>query len=241
MAPAAAAARAPARRRRRVHPRCSPPPPPAACRSCTTYGVTESFGQIATDAARRAPAILSAPLVPLPGVSLDAGTRAAPAPIRVRGPMLASAATSTAPRSRPSFVTSDLGFLEDGALHVVGRADDVIVTGGAKVHPLEVEAVLAATPGVCAACVFAVPDERWGQIVGAAIAAAPGFDLAAAAVALARRAATARAPAPPRDRRRSSRSRRPASPIAAPPRASRTRRSGTPRRRDTYLRGGMTW
>jgi len=41
--------------------------------------------------------------------------------------------------------------------------------------------VLAATPGVRAACVFAVPDARWGQIVGAAIEAAPDFDLAAAA------------------------------------------------------------
>jgi O-succinylbenzoic acid--CoA ligase len=42
-------------------------------------------------------------------------------------------------------------------------------------------AELAATPGVRAALVFAVPDERWGHIVGAAIATAPDFDLAAAA------------------------------------------------------------
>ncbi len=118
----------------------------------------------------------------------------------------------------PELVTADLGFLEDGALHVIGRADDVIVTGGAKVHPLEVEAVLAATPGVRAACVFAVPDERWGQIVAAAIAAAPGFDLAAAAARW-----HAALPPPARPRRLAiaaqPRSRRRASPIAAPRRA----------------------
>jgi O-succinylbenzoic acid--CoA ligase len=144
-----------------------------------TYGMTESFGQVATMAPARAgdPA---APLVALPGVALEAGTRAAPAPIRVRAPMLAPCYLDGAPIA-PAFTTADLGFVEDGALHVVGRADDVIVTGGAKVHPLAVEAVLAATPGVRAACVFAVPDARWGQIVAAAIAATPDFDLAAAA------------------------------------------------------------
>jgi acyl-CoA synthetase (AMP-forming)/AMP-acid ligase II len=40
--------------------------------------------------------------------------------------------------------------------------------------------VLAATPGVRTACVFGITDERWGQIVAAAVAAAPGFDAAAA-------------------------------------------------------------
>jgi O-succinylbenzoic acid--CoA ligase len=146
----------------------------------TTYGMTETFGQIATMPPDRAgdPA---APFALLPGVSLAAGTRAAPSPIRVRGPMLGTRYLDGAPIA-PELVTADLGFLdESGALHVVGRADDVIVTGGAKVHPLEVEAVLAATPGVRAACVFAVSDERWGQLVGAALATVPGFDLAAAA------------------------------------------------------------
>jgi len=64
---------------------------------------------------------------------------------------------------------------------VVGRADDVIVSGGEKVHPSQVEQVLAATPGVRAACAFGIPDDRWGQIVGAALATDAAFDLAAAA------------------------------------------------------------
>jgi O-succinylbenzoic acid--CoA ligase len=143
-----------------------------------TYGMTETFGQIATAPLDRAgdPA---APLVPLAGVELAAGTPEAPAPIRVRGPLLATQYLDGAAIA-PELITADLGFLADGALVVVGRADDVIVTAGAKVHPQQVEALLAATPGVRAACAFAIPDERWGQIVGAAIAVTAAFDPAAA-------------------------------------------------------------
>jgi acyl-CoA synthetase (AMP-forming)/AMP-acid ligase II len=69
-----------------------------------------------------------------------------------------------------SLATGDLGFLDDqGELHVVGRADDVIITGGENVHPGPVEDALAGFPGVRAAVVFAVPDPRWGQRVAAAI------------------------------------------------------------------------
>lgn len=132
-----------------------------------TYGMTESFGQLATAALDRA-GVPDAPLIPLPGVELIAGTRDAPAPIRVRAPMLATRYLDGAPIA-PELVTRDLGYLEAGALIVVGRADDVIITGGENVHPATVEAVLAATPGVRAAIAFAVPDERWGQIVGAAV------------------------------------------------------------------------
>jgi O-succinylbenzoic acid--CoA ligase len=141
----------------------------------TTYGMTESFGQLATAPLSRAgdPA---APLVPLPGVELVAGARAAPAVIRARAPMLATCYLDGAPIA-PELATADLGFVEAGELHVVGRADDVIVTGGENVHPAMIEAVLAATRGVRAACAFGIADDRWGQIVGAAIAIDDTFDL----------------------------------------------------------------
>ncbi len=139
-----------------------------------TYGLTETFGQVAT-----APRV-GAPLVPLPGVEILAGTRDAPARIRVRGPMLATQYLDGTPIA-PELVTADLGFLEDGALVVSGRADDVIISGGMNVHPAEVEAVLTATLGVRSACAFGVDDERWGQIVGAALATDASFDLATAA------------------------------------------------------------
>jgi len=148
-------------------------------RFLTTYGMTETFGQLATAPADRA-GDPDAPLVPLDGVALATGTPAAPAPITVRAPMLATGYLDGA-RIAPAFTTADLGYLDGGALYIAGRRDDVIITGGENVHPSAVEAVLAATPGVRAACAFGVADARWGQVVGAAIVVDDAFDARAAA------------------------------------------------------------
>ena len=82
------------------------------------------------------------------------------------------------------FHTGDAGrFTEDGRLDVLGRTDDLINTGGVKVPPAAVEQVLTDQPGVRAACVVGVPDERWGQAVVAAIVAVdPDTEALAAAV-----------------------------------------------------------
>lgn len=144
----------------------------------TSYGLTETFGQIATAPLSRA-GDPHAALVPLAGVDVHAGTRDAPAPIRIRAPMLATCYLDGTPIA-PELTTADLGFLDAGALHIIGRADRVIITGGENVQPTSVEAVLAATPGVRAACVFGVSDPRWGQLVAAAIAVDQAFDVAAA-------------------------------------------------------------
>jgi O-succinylbenzoic acid--CoA ligase len=139
----------------------------------TTYGMTETFGQIATAPLARAGDPDALPVL-LPSVYLD-GT----SPIRVRAPMLATCYLDGTPIA-PAFTTADLGEFDGAALRVLGRADDMIITGGRNVHPAEVEAVLAATPGVRAACVFGVPDERWGQTVAAAIEVDAVFALDAA-------------------------------------------------------------
>ncbi len=77
---------------------------------------------------------------------------------------------------RRGFVTGDLGRTDpDGVLHVLGRADDVIVTGGVKIAPGPVEAALAAVPGVTEAVVVGVPDPEWGQLVGAVVVTADGL------------------------------------------------------------------
>ena len=162
-------------------------------RFLTTYGMTETFGQLATAPADRA-GDPEAPLVPLAGVALVAGTRQAPAPITVRAAMLATGYLDGAPIA-PAFTTADLGYLDGGALHIAGRRDDVIISGGENVHPSAIEAVLAATPGVRAACAFGVADARWGQVVGAAIVVDEAFDARAAA---ARWRAALAAPARPR-------------------------------------------
>lgn len=64
----------------------------------------------------------------------------------------------------------DLGRLDaDGYLFLDGRRDDLVISGGMNVYPVEVENVLVTAPGVQAAAVFGVPDERWGQRVCAAV------------------------------------------------------------------------
>lgn len=66
--------------------------------------------------------------------------------------------------------TGDTGHLdEDGDLWIDGRVDDMIVSGGENVHPLEVEDVLAGHPGVREVAVVGAPDDRLGQRVVAVL------------------------------------------------------------------------
>ncbi|WP_321839454.1 AMP-binding protein [Paraburkholderia bannensis] len=58
---------------------------------------------------------------------------------------------------------------EEGYLYLVDRKKDMIISGGFNVYPTEVEAVLYRHPDVLEACVFSVPDERWGEGVKAAV------------------------------------------------------------------------
>jgi acyl-CoA synthetase (AMP-forming)/AMP-acid ligase II len=68
------------------------------------------------------------------------------------------------------YVTSDLGFYdENGQFYFSGRAKDVIRTGGETVIALEVERILQSHPGIRECSVFALPDERFGETVCAAI------------------------------------------------------------------------
>ena len=65
---------------------------------------------------------------------------------------------------------------EDGYLHLDGRRDDLVISGGVNVYPLEVENALREHPGVEDVAVYAVDDETWGQrvcagVVGSATAA----------------------------------------------------------------------
>jgi long-chain acyl-CoA synthetase len=69
-----------------------------------------------------------------------------------------------------AFTVGDVGRVdEDGYLWLDGRRDDLIITGGVNVYPVEVELALADLPGVEEVAVFGVTDERWGQRVCAAV------------------------------------------------------------------------
>ena len=72
-------------------------------------------------------------------------------------------------RDRWPLVTGDLGRLDDsGHLHVLGRRDAIIITGGEKVDPAEVEAVLCGSGELGEVVVLGVSDAEWGQVVVAA-------------------------------------------------------------------------
>ncbi len=69
---------------------------------------------------------------------------------------------------------------EDEYVTIVGRKDDMIISGGENVHPTQVEAVLAEHPGIADAAVVGLPDEQWGEVVVAyVVPAGEGLDAAA--------------------------------------------------------------
>jgi o-succinylbenzoate---CoA ligase len=158
-----------------------------------TYGLTETFGGMVHDghplpgAAVRTGGLWTAGSLPadvgLPSRSGAPEPRGwgsgTPEPTRsegeilVRGPMLFRRYRGDPERTgavlRDGWLrTGDLGRTgPEGRLTVLGRADDLVISGGVNVHPDEVEAVLAAHPGVAEAAVAGRPDPEWGQRVAA--------------------------------------------------------------------------
>jgi len=73
------------------------------------------------------------------------------------------------------FVTGDLGaFDADGYLSILGRAKDLVITGGLNVYPAEVEAALDDLPGVAASAVIGVPHPDFGEAVVACLIPSAG-------------------------------------------------------------------
>jgi len=135
----------------------------------TTYGMSETAGGCVYDGE------------PLRDVRLRTDDM-----IEISGPVLALGYRGSPEPFGEWFRTGDLGRLRDGRLEVLGRADDVIVTGGEKVPPVLVERALATVEGVLEACVVGVPDDEWGQVVAAVVVARgaePSVDDLKAAVA----------------------------------------------------------
>ena len=73
-------------------------------------------------------------------------------------------------RSDGYFITGDLGLLEaDGYLRLIGRAKDLIISGGLNVYPKEIEDAIDALDGVVESAVFAIPHPDFGEAVAAAV------------------------------------------------------------------------
>ncbi|MGH8909267.1 MAG: AMP-binding protein [Egibacteraceae bacterium] len=128
----------------------------AGGRVVTTYGMTETAGGCVYDGR------------PLDGVEVEIGPDGR---IRIRGPVLARGYRGRAGEFASGWLhTDDLGrWREDGRLRVLGRADDLIVTGGENVAPAAVAALLAEHPAVAEAAVVGRPDPEWGQRVAAVV------------------------------------------------------------------------
>ena len=105
--------------------------------------------------------------------------------IRIRGPVLlhgyrharaGGPPVSTDPREAHGwFTTADLGRFVDGRLEVLGRADDVLISGGENVPLAAVARLLAGHPAVAEAAVTAVADPRWGEVpVAVVVPSDPG-------------------------------------------------------------------
>jgi malonyl-CoA/methylmalonyl-CoA synthetase len=106
---------------------------------------------------------------------------AMPGEIQVKGPNVfkeywnRSKATSEAFTSDGWFRTGDIAVLEDGSYRILGRNSvDIIKSGGYKISALEIEEVLRSHPQIKDCGVVGIPDEEWGEIIGASIVLSSG-------------------------------------------------------------------
>jgi malonyl-CoA/methylmalonyl-CoA synthetase len=126
--------------------------------------------------------------LPLPGVEarvVDDGDTVLPpgaiGHIQVRGPNVFSGYWRRPDKNAEEFTadrffrTGDMGeFSADGYLSIVGRAKDLIISGGYNVYPKEIELCLDDLPGVAESAVFGVPHPDFGEAVTAAVVLKPG-------------------------------------------------------------------
>ena len=115
---------------------------------------------------------------PAPGVEVRLDSeQAGVGELLIRGPNVISRYWPDQPACDEQgwFHTGDLaGRAPDGAYTVVGRAKDLIISGGENIHPAEIESLLAEHPAVAECAAFGLPDEQWGEVVAAAVVLKPG-------------------------------------------------------------------
>lgn len=148
----------------------------------TTYGLTEAASQVATALpaqVRQKPGSVGHPQLFTTIQVLDQAGSILPAgeigEITVSGPTVMAgyfaddSATNVAIRNG-RLHTGDLGYWDEGGdLWVLDRRDDLIISGGENIYPIEVETVLRSHPAVSEACVVGLPHPEWGQQVIAAV------------------------------------------------------------------------
>ncbi len=142
------------------------------------YGMTEGSHQIAANPidgySRRPGTVGVATGVEMRIENPDADGRGQ---VLVRGPQVTHGYRLNDVANTDAFVdgwfrTGDEGFFDDGWLTLTGRLKEMINRAGEKVSPIEVEEALITAPGVASCVVFAVPDDRLGEDVGAIVVVA---------------------------------------------------------------------
>ncbi|HEX5256119.1 MAG TPA: AMP-binding protein [Mycobacterium sp.] len=153
------------------------------------YGSTEvGIGALATPAdLREAPETVGRPVVGCPVRIFDKNDRPVgprvTGRIFVGGELTSEGYTDGAAKAVVDGMTStgDMGYLDNaGRLFIVGREDDMIISGGENVYPRAVENALAQHPAIADSAVIGVPDERFGQRLAAFVVAQPGGEIDAA-------------------------------------------------------------
>jgi O-succinylbenzoic acid--CoA ligase len=115
----------------------------------TTYGMSETCGGCVYDG------------VALDGVAFEITTDGR---IKISGPILADVK-----KENGWFVTQDLGKIMDGKLQVIGRSDDVIISGGENISLSAIEAAINKEYPDLLVAAFATPDSKWGQALHIAV------------------------------------------------------------------------
>jgi o-succinylbenzoate---CoA ligase len=146
---------------------------------CPCYGLTESCSQITMVPPGRALELAGTAGVVGPQASIeivpsDWSEDDGSGEIVISGPAVSPGYVNREISGAPldgRFATGDLGRLDGEVLSVLGRRDETIISGGEKVRPEEVEAVLEAHPGVREAALTGLADATWGAIVVAWVVA----------------------------------------------------------------------
>jgi long-chain acyl-CoA synthetase len=154
------------------------------------YGLTETSPMITLVEPEKARAKMGSIGRAVPGVEIkivdEAGKELAvdePGELITRGPHVMKGyfrnSDATGQRIRDGWLyTGDVGKRgADGYYYHLGRRDDMIITGGLNVYPAEVENLIYTYPGVQETIVFAIPDPKRGQVIGAAVVPRPGVNI----------------------------------------------------------------
>jgi fatty-acyl-CoA synthase len=115
---------------------------------------------------------------PAPGVEAKLGPpHGDAAELLLRGPNIVQCYWPDLPACNADgwFATGDLAQqAADGSYRIVGRAKDLIISGGENIHPAEIEHALALHPAVAECAAFALPDANWGELAAVAVVLVAG-------------------------------------------------------------------